>query len=98
MLEFGNVNQYCVYKNLKVATGSTFKLFAPHCIDCKCTTEGLQCCGFGFAAGVVVPPEGCVAYNDACNLVIVKANHTSQLCQPSTLSSTVKNIPKLLIN
>ncbi len=72
--------------------GSSFKLAAPDCLECKCTTQGLQCCGFGFAAGVVVPPEGCQAHNDACNLVFVKKDNPNEIChQPKTINKGKKN-------
>ncbi|CAF0885073.1 unnamed protein product [Rotaria sordida] len=80
--KFGNVNQFCEYNKIKVLPGSSFKLATPDCIECKCSTQGLQCCGFGFSAGVVEAPEGCEAYNDACNLVFVKKDNPSELCFP----------------
>ncbi|CAF2872682.1 unnamed protein product [Rotaria sp. Silwood2] len=81
--KFGNVNKYCEYNKIKVLPGASFKLAAPDCVECKCSTQGLDCCGYGFAAGTVGAPEGCVAYNDACNLVLVKKDNASELCFPS---------------
>jgi hypothetical protein len=78
--------------------GSSFKLAAPHCLECKCTKQGLQCCGFGFSAGIIVPPEGCIAYNDACNLIFVKKDNSSAICdQPKFINNSKKN-KKLLAN
>ena len=83
-LGYGTTNQYCRYNEIKVLPGSMFKLSAPDCLDCRCTLQGLRCCGFGFAAGVVVPPPGCRARNDACNLIFVREDNPSELCELST--------------
>ncbi|CAF3335752.1 unnamed protein product [Rotaria sp. Silwood1] len=80
--KFGNTVKYCEYNKIKVLPGASFKLTAPDCLDCKCLTGGLECCGYGFATGTVAAPEGCIAYNDACNLVFVKKDNASELCFP----------------
>ena len=74
--------------------GSTLKLPAPACVECTCSKTGLSCCGFGFAAGVQQGPPGCVAYNDACKLVFVKANNSSELCAPEKSPPAKKKKPK----
>ena len=81
-LEYGNAEEYCVYGELKVLPGASFKVPSPDCLDCKCTTQGLSCCGFGVSAGVAIPPEGCVAYNDGCSAIFVKDSNRSELCEP----------------
>jgi hypothetical protein len=79
--------------------GSSFKVSAPDCLECKCsTTQGLQCCGFGFAAGVVVPPEGCEAHNDACHLVFVKKDNPSEICHQLKPINKGKKNRKILAN
>jgi hypothetical protein len=98
ILEYGTIDQHCIYNNIKILPGSSFKISAPDCMECKCTTEGLQCCGFGFSAGVVAPPEGCIAHNDACNLIFVKKDTPSEIChQPTSVKKGKKN-RKLSIN
>lgn len=76
--------------------GSTLKLAFPDCVQCTCSKDGLSCCGFGFAAGVRQGPPGCVAHNDACNLVFVKANNSSELCKSSKTPSKAKKPKKTL--
>lgn len=80
---------------MKILPGSTLKLPAPDCLECSCTAKGMTCCGFGYAAGVVVPPPGCVAHNDACKLIFVKANNASEICKPEkNLRSGKKKLPR----
>ena len=61
--------------------GSKVRLAAPHCEECICSKTGLQCCGFGFKAGVVIAPPGCVTHNDGCKLIFVKATNATQKCE-----------------
>lgn len=74
--------------------GSSFKLPQPDCLECKCTATSMTCCGFGFNAGKVAAPPGCVAYNDACNLIFVKANNQSELCGPTKSAGSSKKKSK----
>jgi hypothetical protein len=83
---------------MKVLPGSSFKLSAPDCLKCKCTTQGLQCCGFGFAAGIVTPPEGCMVYNDACHLIFIKTDNPSEICHQAKSINNEKKNRKLLVN
>ncbi len=92
------MDAYCVYNTIKVLPGSSFKIAAPDCLDCKCTKQGLQCCGFGFAAGSVGAPEGCVAYNDACKLIFVKKDNSAEICSLSKSASKSKKNRKLSAN
>lgn len=86
-LEFGNVEKWCVYNNFTVLPGSSFKVPAPECMECKCTNTEMSCCGFGFAAGVHSAPAGCVAVNDACKTVLVKEDNPNVRChQPGKKS------------
>ena len=87
VLEYGTNDIQCSYKGMKILPGSTLKLPAPDCLQCSCTAKGMTCCGFGFAAGVVAAPPGCVAHNDACKLIFVKANNLSEICKSE------KNVP-----
>lgn len=75
---------------MKVIPGSSFKLPAPDCFECKCTAKSMTCCGFGFAAGIAAAPPGCVAYNDACKLIFVKENNPSEICKPSKSATSNK--------
>lgn len=92
------MNQYCIYKNMKLLRGSSFKTAAPDCIECKCTNQGLRCCGFGFQSGVIVPPEGCIAHNDACNLIFVKITNSSEVCYQSNSINRRKKNQKVTVN
>jgi hypothetical protein len=82
-LEYGTVDTQCAFNNIKVLPGSSFKLPYPDCLDCKCTAKSMTCCGFGFAAGTVVPPPGCIAHNDACKLILVNEKNSSEICKPN---------------
>jgi hypothetical protein len=53
----------------------------------------MACCGFGFAAGKVAPPPGCIAHNDACKLIFVKENNPSEICKPKKGVSINKKKP-----
>ncbi|CAF4469178.1 unnamed protein product, partial [Rotaria sp. Silwood2] len=75
--KYGTINTQRTFKNIQVLSGSSFKLPFPDCLQRKCITKSTTCCGFGFAAGKVVPPSGCIAYNDACKLVFVQDNEAS---------------------
>ncbi|CAF3770563.1 unnamed protein product [Rotaria socialis] len=88
--KFGTVEKYCEYDDLKIFIGSSFKLAAPKCMDCRCEKQGLQCCGFGFAAAKLVPTEECVALNDGCNVVFVKKTNESELCLSTHLDNKGK--------
>jgi len=50
----------------------------------------MTCFGYGYKAGVVAPPPGCVAHNDACKLVFVKENNPSELCEFGKTMNTLK--------
>nr|ACD88969.1 metal binding protein [Adineta vaga] len=88
--KYGTVDTQCAFNDMKVLPGSSFKLPMPDCIECKCTTKSMICCGFGFAAGIVEPPSGCVAYNDACKLIFVKKNNSTEVCATAKASGTKK--------
>ena len=83
IVAYGNPDQYCAFNEMKILPGSKFRLSAPNCLECKCSKQGLVCCGFGFSAGEVEAPDGCVAQNDACRLIFVKKDTPAELC-PST--------------
>jgi hypothetical protein len=93
MLEYGTLDTQCVFKNIKVLPGSSFKLPSPDCLECKCTTKSMTCCGFGFAAGKVAPPPGCVAHNDACKLIFIKENNPLEICKTTKGASINKKKP-----
>ena len=52
------------------------------------------CCGFGFAAGKVGAPAGCVAQNDACKLIFVEEKNTKQVCKSVGPSAGKKRKPR----
>ena len=83
LVAHGNLDQHCVYNEMKVLPGSVFRIAAPDCLECKCSKQGLVCCGFGFSAGLVQEPDGCIAHNDACRLVFVKKDNVSEPCLSS---------------
>ncbi|XP_060603823.1 uncharacterized protein LOC132756710 [Ruditapes philippinarum] len=72
---------YCEYKPLQ---GSSMRLFpgsnlylVDQCLDCKCTMDGLQCCGFGHAGGAIAFRKDCKMLLDGCQpLIVKKDNHT----------------------
>jgi hypothetical protein len=92
-IEYGTVDTSCIFKDIKVLPGSSFKLGAPDCVECKCTTKSMSCCGFGFAGGKVQPPAGCVAHNDACKLIFVKENNQSEICKSAKSTGATKKKP-----
>jgi hypothetical protein len=53
----------------------------------------MVCCGFGFAAGKVAPPPGCIAHNDACKLIFVKENNPTEICKPVKGATASKKKP-----
>ncbi|CAM4773803.1 unnamed protein product [Rotaria magnacalcarata] len=81
------IYSYCIQGPVVTKTS---KFAAPKCMDCRCAKQGLQCCGFGFAAAIVVPTEGCVAFNDACKVVFVKKTNASELCLSTHLDNKGK--------
>ncbi|CAF3660560.1 unnamed protein product [Adineta steineri] len=91
--KYGTVDTQCIFNNIKVLPGSTFKLAYPDCLECRCTAKSMACCGFGYAAGVAAPPPGCVAHNDACKLIFVKANNATEVCKPNKSPSTIRKKP-----
>lgn len=53
----------------------------------------MYCCGFGFGAGLatLASPSGCVAHNDACKLIFVKENNSSEICKsPKSVTTSKK--------
>ncbi len=84
------MDSHCVFKNIKVLPGSSFKLSSPDCLECKCKAKSMTCCGFGFAAGTIGAPQGCKAHNDACKLIFVKENNQSELCKPANDATPIK--------
>ena len=92
--EYGTVDIQCQYKNINVLPGSSFKLPMPDCLECKCTTKSMTCCGFGFAAGKSAAPPGCVAQNDACTLIFVEEKNTKQLCKSAGPNVAKKRRPR----
>lgn len=88
---FGNKEDHCTYNDLKILPGSKFTLTSPDCMQCSCSKAGLECCGYGFAAGKITPPEGCIVINDACKPVFVRKDKSTEKCTPAK-SQTDKKV------
>ncbi len=72
-----NIYQQCVYDNIRVSPGSSFKVPALRCLHCEGIEQGSQYCGHGFSVSVVESPEG----YDACNSVFVNKNNPFEIYQ-----------------
>ncbi|KAL3877792.1 hypothetical protein ACJMK2_035442 [Sinanodonta woodiana] len=74
----GKIRNYCEYEGIKVMPGAKFDTL--DCYRCACSKDGLECCGFGYMAGVMEPPTGCDIINDGCEPLIVKATDHTKRC------------------
>ncbi|KAH3795552.1 uncharacterized protein LOC127836836 [Dreissena polymorpha] len=69
---------------LKLLPGSHLYL-ADQCLDCRCDSSGLQCCGFGRHAGPVAIPDQCEQIQDGCHDITVRKGNQSRDCSNETI-------------
>ncbi|KAK3607878.1 hypothetical protein CHS0354_038308 [Potamilus streckersoni] len=75
----GDLNYYCEYNDgfhvfrMRPGTQQT----TTDCLRCSCDMDGLQCCGFGRNAGVVVvPPECKEIFYDCHSFYVTRLNES----------------------
>ncbi|KAL3865570.1 hypothetical protein ACJMK2_042946 [Sinanodonta woodiana] len=78
----GDQKYYCEYNDgvhvFRMSPGT--QQITADCLRCSCDMDGLQCCGFGRNAGVVILPTECKEISFGCHSFYVKRLNESLDC------------------